>query len=189
MRTLATLLVAVAATPAFAQEDHAEYGFFSLHNTNFIVLLAFLLVVGLMIYTGVPGRLSALLDRRAEAIRREITEARALREEAQQLLSSFDRKRQEMAAQAERIVTDARLEAERAAAQAKEDAARAVQRRIAGAEEQIAAAQAKAIREVKDRAVAVAVAAAQEVLAQQMTPAARARLIDESIATVSDRLH
>ncbi|WP_210529034.1 F0F1 ATP synthase subunit B family protein [Rubellimicrobium arenae] len=188
MRKLATVVALLAATPALAQ-DHAEYGFFSLHNTNFIVLLAFLLVLAIMIYAGVPGKLSALLDRRADGIRREIAEARALREEAQQLVASFDRKRQEMAAQAERIVTDARAEAERAAAQAKEDAARAVQRRLASAEEQIAAAEAKAIREVRDRAVTVAVAAAQEVLAAQLTPAARAQLIEESIGTVADRLH
>ncbi|TNC46777.1 ATP F0F1 synthase subunit B [Rubellimicrobium rubrum] len=186
MKKLVTLAFTLAASPAFAA---TEYGFFSLHNTNFIVLLAFLLVLGIMVYFGVPGMLSGLLDRRAEEIRREITEARALREEAQQLLASFDRKRQEMAAQAERIVADARTEAERAATLAKEEAARAVQRRIAGVEEQIAAAQAKAIREVKDQAVTVAIAAAQEVLARQMTPAAGSQLIDQSIATVSERLH
>ncbi|MBP1805827.1 ATP F0F1 synthase subunit B [Rubellimicrobium aerolatum] len=186
MRKLATLALTLAASPAFAA---TEYGFFSLHNTNFIVLLAFLLVVGLLVYFGVPGKLTALLDQRADGIRRDLAEARALREEAQTLVASFDRKRQEMAAQAERIVADARAEAERAAAQARADAAQAVQRRIAGAEEQIAAAQAKALREVRDRAITVAIAAAQEVLARQMTPTDRARLVDQSIATVAQRLN
>ncbi|TNC68805.1 F0F1 ATP synthase subunit B [Rubellimicrobium roseum] len=186
MKKLATLALTLAASPAFAA---TEYGFFSLHNTNFIVLLAFLLVVGILVWFGVPKMIGDLLDRRAEGIRKDLAEARALREEAQTLVASFDRKRQEMAAQADRIVADARAEAERAAAQAKADAAQAVQRRIQGAEEQIAAAQAKAIREVKDRAVTVAIAAAQEVLAQQMTPAARGQLIDDSIATVGQRLH
>ena len=59
----------------------------------------------------------------------------------------------------------------------------------ASAEEQIASAEARAVREVRDRAVTVAVAAAQEVLARQMDEAKGARLIDESIATVGARLH
>jgi F-type H+-transporting ATPase subunit b len=187
MRILATLALALAASPAFAATG--EYGFFSLHNTDFVVLLAFLVLLGILFYFRVPARISELLDRRAEQIRTELAEARALREEAQQLLSSFDRKRQEMAAQADRIVTEARAEAERAAVQARADAARAVERRLRSAEDQIAAAQAKAIRQVKDEAVTVAIAAAREVLAQQITPAQGSQLIDASIAQVGAKLH
>jgi F-type H+-transporting ATPase subunit b len=187
MRILATLALALAAQPALAATG--DYGFFSLRNTDFVVLLAFLVLLGILYYFRVPAMISGLLDRRAEQIRTELAEARALREEAQQLLSSFDRKRQEMSAQADRIVTEARAEAERAAVQARADAARAVERRIRSAEDQIAAAQAKAIREVKDQAVTVAIAAARDVLAQQITPAQGSRLIDDSIAQVGAKLH
>ena len=56
---------------------------FSLGNTDFVVLLAFLLFVGVLIYLKVPGLLMGLLDKRADTIRAELDEARALREEAQ----------------------------------------------------------------------------------------------------------
>lgn len=183
---IALLLAASFATPALAA---TEYGFFSLRNTDFVVLLAFILFVGVLLWYGVPGRVAAMLDARAQGIARELSEARAIREEAQALLGSFEQKRREVAEQAARIVAQAREEASRAAAQAREDAARAVERRIASAEERIAAAQAKAIRDVRDRAVTLAVAAAREVLAQQMTPADRERLVEQSIATVGARLH
>ena len=186
MRKLMTFAFALTASPALAA---TEYGFFSLHNTDFVVLLAFLVVIGLLLWFRVPATIAGLLDRRAEKIRQDLAEARALREEAQTLLASFDRKRQEMVEQSERIVIQAREEAERAAAKAREDASRAVQRRIQGAEEQIAAAEAKAIREVKDRAVAVAIAAARDVLSQQLTPADRDRLVEQSIQTVGAKLH
>ena len=72
---IAALLI--AATPAAA----ATGPFFSLHNTNFIVLIAFLIFVGILLYAGVPGKLAGLLDRRAATIHAELEEARSLREE------------------------------------------------------------------------------------------------------------
>ncbi len=176
----------LSATPALAA---TEYGFFSLRNTDFVVLLAFLVFLAILLYFRVPAAVMRMLDRRAEGIRDELAQARALRDEAQSLMASFDRRRQEMAAQASRIVADARAEAERAVVQAREEAARAVQRRLASAEEQIASAEARAVREVRDRAVALAVAVAQDVLARQMTAHDADRLIDQSIETVGRRLH
>ena len=186
LSTVPFLLAATFATPALAA---TEYGFLSLRNTDFVVLLAFILFVGVLIWFGVPGRVAAMLDQRAQGIERELSEARAIREEAQTLLGSFEQKRRDVADQASRIVAQAREEGQLAAAQAREDAARAVERRIASAEERIAAAQAKAIREVRDRAVTLAVAAAREVLVQQMTPADRERMVEQSIATVGAKLH
>jgi F-type H+-transporting ATPase subunit b len=187
MTRLAILLAAAFATPAVAAGE--EYGFVSLRNTDFVVLLAFILFVAVLLWYGVPRRIAQMLDQRAEGIERELGEARALRDEAQALLASFEQKRREVSDQAARIVETAREEAQRAAAQAREDAARAVERRISSAEERIAAAEAKAVREVRDRAVTVAVATAREVLAQQMTAAQGDRLIDDSIATVGAKLH
>ena len=82
---LATML---AATPALA----ASGPFFSLGNTNFVVLLAFLLFVGILLYAKVPARLTSVLDARAVQIRADLDEAKALREEAQTILASYERK-------------------------------------------------------------------------------------------------
>lgn len=185
IRRLAGLL-ALAATPALAAE--AEHGIISLRNPEFIVGLAFLLFLGVLAYFRVPAMVAGMLDRRSGGIRDELAQARALRDEAQTLMASFDRKRQEMAAQGQRIVADARAESERAAVAAREEATRTVARRLASAEDQLASAEAKAIRDVRDRAVTLAIAAAQEVLARQMTPADADRLIDQSIETVGRRL-
>ena len=68
MRKLATLLALTAATPAFA----ASGPFFSLGNTNFIVLLSFLLFIAILVYFKVPGMLGKELDKRADGIRTRI---------------------------------------------------------------------------------------------------------------------
>ena len=61
-------------------------------------------------------------------------------------------------------------------------------RRLAAAEEQIASAQASAEREVRDKAVTVAVAAAKSVLSTQMG-ASMAKGLIEIIKDVETKLH
>lgn len=182
---LITLSLMLAAGPAMA----ASGPFVSLSNTNFIVLIAFLLFVGILLYAKVPAMLTGLLDKRAETIRAELDEAKALREEAQSILAQYERKQKDVQAQADRIVTAARDEAMAAAAQARVELSQAIARRMAAAEEQIKAAETAAVREVRDRAIAVAVAAAGDVLARQMTPEGAAAMNDTAIGQVEARLH
>ena len=184
------LLITAAAAAVVASPAAAATGpFFSLHNTNFIVLLAFILFIAVLIYFKVPGMIGSMLDKRAGGIEAELSEAKALREEAQALLASYERKQKEVAEQSERIVAKAKEEARQAAEQAKADLEASMARRMAGAEEQIASAEARAVKEVKDQAVVVAVAAAREVIAKQMTAQAANKMIDDSIAAVESKLH
>lgn len=186
MKKIIAALAMLTASPAFAA---GEYGFISLRNTDFIVLLAFLVFIGILVYYKVPTKVGELLDKRATGIRTELDEARALREEAQTLLASYERKQKDVQAQADRIVAAARDEAAKAGAQAKEDIKLSVARRLAAAEDQIASAQAAAIKDVRDRAIVVAVEAAREVITARMTAADGNRLIDEAISTVDAKLH
>lgn len=185
MRKLATLLALTAATPAFA----ASGPFFSLANTDFVVLLAFILFILVLIKFKVPGLLAGMLDKRAEGIQSELDEARALREEAQTILASYERKQKEVQEQAERIVAQAKTDAEAAAEQAKEDLKTSIARRLAAAEDQIESAQASAVKEVRDQAIVIAVGAANEVIAKGMTAADGNKLIDAAIAEVDAKLH
>ena len=187
MRKLILLpaLLALTSSPALA----AEGPFFSLKNTDFVVLVSFLIFIGILFYFKVPAMIGGLLDKRAATIKSELEEARALREEAQTLLASYERKQKEVQEQADRIVAQARDEANASAAQAKEDLKASIARRIAAAEDQIASAEAAAIKEVRDRAVVIAIGAARDVIAKQMTAAYAGKTIDEGIAIVDAKLH
>ena len=178
-------LFALAATPAAA----ASGPFFSLGNTDFVVLLSFILFALILVYFKVPGMIAGMLDKRAEGIQSDLNEARALREDAQTLLASYERKQQEVAEQAERIVAHAKEEAATAAEQAKEDLKTSIARRLAAAEDQIASAQSAAVKEVRDTAIKVAVGAATDVVAKKMTAADGNKLIDAAITEVSAKLH
>jgi F-type H+-transporting ATPase subunit b len=133
--------------------------------------------------------LTGMLDARANQIKAELAEARALREEARALLSSYEKKQKEVQEQSDRIVAAAKDEAMAAAKLAKDDLKVSIARRLAAAEDQIASAEASALRQVRERAVSVAVAAAAEVLAKQSSAETAAASIDEAIAQVEAKLH
>ncbi len=59
------------------------YGFTSLFNTDYVVLIGFLLFLAIIFYFNVPSMLGKMLDQRADGIKSELDEARKLREDAQ----------------------------------------------------------------------------------------------------------
>lgn len=180
-----TAAASIAASPAFA----ATGPFFSLSNTDFVVLIAFVIFIGVLIYFKVPDMITGMLDKRAADIAAEIDEARKLQEDAKALLEKFEREQDDVQDQAARIVAQAREEAERAAAQARKDLEASIARRLAAADEQIASARASAVKDVRDQAVMVAVAAAREVIAKQMSTGDAGKLIDDGISQVEAKLH
>jgi len=184
--SLSALMALLAAAPAMASE---EGPFISLHNTEFIVIVAFVLFVAVVLYYRVPKILGEMLDRRASTIRSELEDARQLRDEAQKLLASYKRKQEEVTAQAERIIEAARREAQAAAAQAKIDLDESIARRLASAEEQIGMAEAHAIKDVRDRAAGVAIAVAGEVIAKRMGPAEADAQFETALSAVQSQLH
>lgn len=162
-------------------------GFFG--DSNLVVTLTTVLFIALLVYLKVPGKIASLLDARAEKIRAELEDARRLREEAQTLLASYERKQKEVEGQAQQIVANAKAEAERAAEEAKKSLEVSIARRMKAAEDQIASAEAGAVREVRDRAVAVAVQAASAVIAQKMGDKDKAKMVDDAIREVGAKLH
>lgn len=185
MAKYASLLLIVFASPAFA----ASGPFFSLSNTDFVVTLAFLVFIGILLYYKVPGKAGSMLDERAAQIKTELDQAKALREEAALLLAVYERKQKDVKAQAEQIVMIAQKEAEDAAQKAQADLKESIARRLIAAEETIQAAEAKALKDVRERAINVAIDAASDILTEKMNPEQLAQGIDASIAQVEAHLN
>jgi len=181
----AIVISLLAASPAVA----ASGPFFSLRNTDFIVLIAFLVFIGILIYFKIPSIIGGMLDKRADGIRNDLDEARRLREEAQEIYASYERRQREVKVQADEIIANARREAEAQAAKAKDDLKISIERRLKAAEDQIASAESDAVRAVRDRAVQASVAAAAELLAAQVKSGQRSAGIDDAIEDVARRLN
>lgn len=162
---------------------------FNPHHAEFWVLIAFILFVGILIWKRVPSLISGMLDARATAIRSELDEARRLREEAQQLLSDYQRKAREAEEEAKGIIEQAQREARALAEETRKTLAEQVERRTKTAEEKIARAEAQAVSEVRATAVDLAVAASEQLLKDRVQGSAAEALTQASIRDLSSKLN
>lgn len=153
------------------------------------VAVATFLFVGLIVYLKVPGMINEALDKRAQDIADELNAARRLRDEAQSLLASYQRRTANAEKEAEEIVEQARAEAARMSVEMKASLAAQAGRRAKMAEEKIAQAEALAIQEVRTAAVDAAVSAAQALIISQLSPEKSRDLIEKSIQDLRGKLH
>ena len=149
-------------------------------------LVAFFAILG---YFKVHRTITASLDKRAADIAAELDEARRLREEAQQLLASYQRKQREAMKEAEDIISQAKAEAEQLAKETRANMEAQVERRTKLAEDKIAQAETQAVNDVRSVAAEVAIGAARRVIAQKVDAGADAKLIEKSIADLASKLH
>jgi F-type H+-transporting ATPase subunit b len=161
---------------------------FDPQHAEFWVMIAFVIFLAIAVYYKVPGLITSGLDARAEAIRKELDEARRLREEAQHLLADYQRKSREAEEEAKIIVDQAKNEAEAIAAETRKSLAEQVARSTKVAADKIARAEAQAVSEVRAAAVDAAVGAAENILKSRVTGDTAARLADESISSLKGKL-
>lgn len=150
-------------------------------DATFWVAAGFVVFVGLMLYYKVHRTIIDVLNARAKKIRSDLDEARQLREEAQALLATYERKQRDALKEAEAIMAHAREEAQRETEQARQRLDDGIRRREQLALEKIALAEAQAQKEVRDAAVEIAIAAAEEVIARRISGERGAALVDHSI--------
>lgn len=152
------------------------------------VALSLIVFLLLLVVLKVPGMATKALDDRANSIRKEIDEARRLRDEAQALLAEQQRRQTQAKTEADQIIAEARAESRRAGEEARMDLAAMIERRRKQAGEKITRAQEQAEADIRAYAGSVSVGAARRLIASQMDEARSARLIDSSIADLPKQL-
>lgn len=158
-------------------------------DATFWALIALIIFLGIVAYMKVPGMMAKSLDERAGRIRNELDEARRLREEAQQLLAEYQRKRKDAEKEAGELIAAAEHEAEGLVADARQKTEDYVVRRTAMAEQKIALAEAEAINEVRQSAVDIAVTAAQTLIAEKADAKAVGAMFKASVKEMKEKLN
>ena len=149
-------------------------------DTQFLVLVAFVITVALIGKT-VYQKVSVALDERSEGIRRNIEEAIRLREEAQDLLSSYERKQRDAANEAKEMIERAKKEAEHLTEKATTDMNALIDRRKRQAKDRTAQAEVTAREEILTAAIEVALEASRRILTDKISGKKGDALIDDAI--------
>ncbi|MEO6042221.1 MAG: hypothetical protein ABIP41_09995 [Croceibacterium sp.] len=163
-----------------AASEHAEASAFGIAPGGYVAL-AMLVVIGIMLYAGVPKLVAKGLDARIAGIRQQLDEAARLRAEAEALKAEYAKKAAEIDGEIAGLRAAAERQASEIVAKAKSDAEALVARHQAMAEAKIAAAERAAIDELRARTAEVATIAARRLIAAQHDTSADRKLVDEAI--------
>ena len=160
-----------------------------MQTPTFWVGVAFFVFVGFMVWKKVPSIIGKSLDERADKIRAQLEEARALKEEAQSLLAQFQRKHRDAKKEAEDMIELALEEAELFAKDAEKNLDASFARQLKATEDKITQAELEAVKEVKIAAAEAAVNAATAVLETQLKAGKHDKLVDNAIKDLDKRLN
>jgi F-type H+-transporting ATPase subunit b len=158
-------------------------------SPDFWVAASFVIFIGILIKMGVPSLITKALDDRADAVRKELDQARRLREEAQDLLADYQRKQRAADEEAKAIIELARREAETMKAESAKSLKEQLERRTRLAEDKIARAEAQAVSEVRAAAVDVAMSAAERLIGDKLKADGGADLVNRSIRDLKGKLN
>jgi len=153
------------------------------------VAVAFVILMGVFAWLGIHRTVLTALDHRAQRIKAELDDARRLKDEAAKLLADYQARRASAEREAQEIITNARAEAERIAAEARTRMEDFVVRRTKTAENKIAMAEAQALADVRAAAAEAAITAASTVLSQSVKGQVADDLLAKGIAEVKAKLN
>lgn len=158
-------------------------------DATFWAFVGLVIFLAIIFKVGVPAKITAALDSRADKIRDELEEAKRLREEAQQLMAEYQRKRKEAEEEAKEILEIAKRDADSMKEEARSKSEEYVVRRQAMAEQKIAQAESDAVAEVRSTAVDVAIAAAEKLMGDKITTRNHSDLFKASLTEVKERMN
>jgi len=164
------------------------------HESSVFSDPAFWVAVAFFLFFALAGkvmwrRVSDMLDKRAAAIARALSDAERLRDEALKAKAEAERTLARATSEGNEILQQARDEAERMQARAAASLKAAIALREQQALDRIAQSEASAAKQVRDSAVDVALSATRALLRDQVGTGRTGPLIDEAIAELPRRLH
>lgn len=134
-------------------------------------------------------KLIALLDDYAHRVKQDLDEARSLKTDAKKLLSEYQIQYREAVDEADDIIAHAKQEAERMKAQALKDLKEKIDRQEQQVIERIQHAKEKALAEVKEMSVDIAITASTKILNDVLQGEEGDKLLDDQIKILPSKLN
>ncbi|WP_341760484.1 ATP F0F1 synthase subunit B [Candidatus Endowatersipora endosymbiont of Watersipora subatra] len=137
-------------------------------DATFWATVSLILFILIVMYMKIPEKILKYLDHRSARILKDIEEARHLREEAQQLLAEYQRKRKEAQYEVEVILSAAKREATILAEEAEKKTLEYIARRTSLAEKKIAQAEDQILADIKLMAIDIAMEASERIISHKI---------------------
>ena len=159
-----------------------------MHEPKFWVAVSFALFVALAFKKG-KSLLLGMLDARSAKIAIELEQARALRIEAERILADYQQKQAAYLKEATTMLEKARDDAEMMRTQAERDLKEAMDARTRQAMERIEQEETKAIADVRNHVVDIALAAARAIIIEQSGTVSQDELVKLALSDIERKIH
>ena len=141
----------------------------SLDNTDFVVLISFLIFVGLLVYFKVPAIVASFLDKRSADIQNEINKASEILEEAKEILSSIEADHKRTSETIEQMVMTAKDRAGEEEEKAKKQIEELMKSKLISAEGQVKSNEQKILEEIEALAIDLSIEKVREKLSKSLS--------------------
>jgi len=180
----------LSATPAFAQEEHAE-GPVNLLDPNvglmFWTIIIFLVTLGVLWKWAFPAILGAV-EEREKALEAALADAKRDREESAKVLAEHRAQLEAARTDAQRLIAEGRAVGEKLRVEMLEETRKEQQALLERARRDIEGEKDKAIAELRREAVDLAIAGASKVIEKNLDDQSNRRLVEQFLADVAPRV-
>ena len=179
--------------PAFALSFGVSYAagskkLISLDNTDFVVLISFLIFVGVLVYFKVPSIVGAFLDKRSNDIQNEIEKAGEILEEAKKILSSIEADHIRTSETIGQMVQTAKSRAGDEEEKAKKNIEELMKNKLISAEGQVMSNERKILEEIEGRAIDLSIEKVRMKLSKSLSSSDYDNQFDSSIQSIEKGL-
>ena len=179
--------------PAFALSFGVSYAagskkIISLDNTDFVVLISFLIFVGILVYFKVPSIVGAFLDKRSNDIQNEINKAGEILEEAKKILSSIEAEHIRTSETITQMVQTAKSRAGDEEEKAKKNIEELMKNKLISAEGQVTSNERKILEEIEGRAIDLSIEKVRMKLSKSLSSSDYDNQFDVSIQSIEKGL-
>lgn len=161
---------------------------FALDDPRLWVALAFVLFVALF-YKKIGGALVRALDARSAKIQAELEEASRLHKEAAAVLADYKQKQTEYLKEAENILANARKDADKLYSFTEKELKATLDARMKQALERIEQEETKAVNDVRNHVVDIALAAARALIVDQVSAMSQDDLLKLALTDIEHKIH
>ena len=157
-------------------------------DSSFFVAVSFLIFVGLVVYLGLPKIIINALDQRSKDIKKELDEARNLREEAQKILAKEKKNLDKAEEDAKILLSKAEIKVNEMTELAERNLKEDIERKKKIAEMKIEQAKSEALSDVKSKITELSFEITKDYLLNNIDKEISDKIVSDSITEIKKNL-
>ena len=150
-------------------------------DATFWVAISFVIFVGLLVYFKIPQKIKSVLEENIDNIKKQITNAEKLKEEAKDILSEHEKKISNSKSEIKKMIDNANNLSEKNTIKTNEEFHAQMDNRKKNAEQKIKQMKDQALKDIKNASIKIAIQSVERLLKNSLDKSKLDKLYQSSI--------